>query len=116
VAGFDIIYACQDADFDKKLGLYSLPARLGVVAALRVAALSHLACVLLFASLPWLLPDGSLGWIYVAAVIVVGLLLVYEHALVRPDDLTRVNVAFFNVNVLISVGLLVVGTIDLLWR
>jgi 4-hydroxybenzoate polyprenyltransferase len=84
--------------------------------ALRLAALSHAICVGLFALLPWLLPGQSLGWIYGGAVTIVGLLLIYEHALVRPDDLTRVNTAFFNVNVVISVGLFVVGTIDLLWR
>jgi 4-hydroxybenzoate polyprenyltransferase len=116
VAGFDIIYACQDADFDKKLGLYSVPSRLGVVGALRVAALSHLVCVLLFASLPWLCPQVPLGWIYGSGVAIVAALLLYEHALVRPDDLTRVNVAFFNINVVISLGLFIVGSIDLLWR
>lgn len=116
VAGFDIIYACQDAAFDKQLGLHSVPARLGVTGALRVAALSHAVCVMLFAVLPWTLPDHSLGWIYGGAVALVAALLIYEHALVRPDDLTRVNTAFFNVNVVISVGLFVVGTIDLLWR
>jgi 4-hydroxybenzoate polyprenyltransferase len=116
VAGFDIIYACQDAAFDKRLGLYSVPARLGVLNALRLAALSHAICVGLFAILPWSLPDQSLGWIYEAAVAIVGILLIYEHAIVRPDDLTRVNTAFFNVNVVISVGLFVVGAIDLLWR
>jgi 4-hydroxybenzoate polyprenyltransferase len=116
VAGFDIIYACQDAAFDKQLGLHSVPARLGVINALRLAALSHAVCVMLFALIPWTLPDRSLGWIYEGAVALVGILLIYEHALVRPDDLTRVNTAFFNVNVVISVGLFVVGTIDLLWR
>jgi 4-hydroxybenzoate polyprenyltransferase len=116
VAGFDIIYACQDAAFDQQLGLHSVPARLGVANALRVAALSHAVCVGLFAMIPWCLPAHSLGWIYEGAVAIVGLLLIYEHALVRPDDLTRVNAAFFNVNVVISVGLFVVGTIDLLWR
>lgn len=116
VAGFDMIYACQDAAFDKQLGLHSVPARLGVNGALRVAALSHTICVALFALLPWTLAAGSLGWIYGGAVALVGLLLVYEHALVRPDDLTRVNTAFFNVNVIISIGLFVVGTIDLLWK
>ena len=73
-------------------------------------------CVALFALLPWSLAANSLGWIYEGAVAVVGVLLIYEHAIVRPDDLTRVNTAFFNVNVVISVGLFIVGTIDLLWR
>jgi len=116
VAGFDIIYACQDVDFDKQAGLFSVPARLGVPSALRVAALSHLICVGLFAALPWLCPAVPLGMIYMSGVVIVAALLLYEHALVRPDDLTRVNVAFFNVNVVISLGLFIVGTIDLLWR
>jgi 4-hydroxybenzoate polyprenyltransferase len=116
VAGFDIIYACQDAEFDQKLGLYSVPARFGVPLALRIAAASHLACVLLFAALPWLAPQVPLGWIYLSGVAIVAALLVYEHALVRPSDLTRLNLAFFNINVVISLGLFVVGTIDLLWR
>jgi 4-hydroxybenzoate polyprenyltransferase len=115
VAGFDIIYACQDAAFDKQLGLHSVPARIGVPNALRLAALSHAVCVALFALLPWCLAGHSLSWLYGSAVAIVGLLLIYEHALVRPDDLTRVNTAFFHVNVVISVGLFVVGTIDLLW-
>ena len=87
-----------------------------MVGALRVAALSHLVCVLLFASLPWLCPQVPLGWIYSSGVAIVAALLLYEHALVRPDDLTRVNVAFFNINVVISLGLFVVGSIDLLWH
>lgn len=113
VAGFDIIYACQDAEFDRNAGLFSVPARLGVRNALRVAAASHFVCVLLLAALPWSLFSG-LGTIYLAAVGIVAPLLIYEHAIVRPDDLTRVNIAFFNVNILISMGLLIAGTIDLL--
>jgi 4-hydroxybenzoate polyprenyltransferase len=116
VAGFDIIYACQDAEFDRQRGLHSIPARFGVPGALRLAALSHFACVLLFAALPWLAPQVPLGWIYTSGVAVVAALLLYEHALVRPDNLTRVNMAFFNVNVVISLGLFLVATIDLLWR
>jgi 4-hydroxybenzoate polyprenyltransferase len=114
VGGFDIIYACQDAEFDRGAKLHSVPAAVGIARALRIAALCHLATLLLLALLPWLAPQVPLGWIYGLGVAAVAILLVYEHALVRPDDLTRVNAAFFNVNVIISVGLLVVGTIDLL--
>jgi 4-hydroxybenzoate polyprenyltransferase len=114
VAGFDIIYACQDADFDRRSRLSSVPAKLGVVGALRLAALCHLATLVLLALLPWLCPQVQFGWVYGLGVAAVAILLVYEHALVRPDDLTRVNAAFFNVNVIISVGLFVVGTLDLL--
>jgi len=114
VAGFDIIYACQDADFDAVAGLRSIPARLGVRGALRLAAVCHLGMIVLLAALPWLCPLLPLSWIYLTGIGVVAVLLVYEHSLVRPDDLTRVNVAFFQVNAIVSIGLLVVATIDLL--
>jgi len=114
VAGFDIIYACQDVEFDRQSRLKSVPATLGVVGALRLAAVCHLVTLVLLALLPWLCPQVQLGWIYGLGIAAVALLLAYEHALVRPDDLTRVNAAFFNVNVVISVGLFAVGTLDLL--
>ncbi len=114
VAGFDVIYACQDADFDRQAKLRSIPATLGVPGALRLAAVCHLVTILLLAALPWLCPQVPLGWIYGIGVAVVAALLAYEHLLVRPNDLTRVNIAFFNINAIISLGLLVVGAIDLL--
>jgi len=114
VSGFDIIYACQDADFDRQTHLKSIPAALGVVCALRLAAACHLVTLVLLALLPWFCPQVQLGWVYGLGIAAVAMLLVYEHALVRPDDLTRVNAAFFNVNVIISVGLFVVGAVDLL--
>jgi 4-hydroxybenzoate polyprenyltransferase len=114
VAGFDIIYACQDADFDRQAQLRSIPASLGVPGALRLAALCHFATVTLFVALPLACPAVPLGWIYGSGVAAVAALLAYEHLLVRPDDLTQVNVAFFNINAVISLGLLVIATIDLL--
>ncbi|MEX2172710.1 MAG: UbiA-like polyprenyltransferase [Pirellulaceae bacterium] len=114
VAGFDIIYACQDAEFDRRARLHSVPAALGVAWALRLAAVCHLATLVLFAALPWLCPQVPLGWLYGLGVAAVAALLVVEHALVRPDDLTRAGAAFFNVNAIISGGLFVVGAIDLL--
>ena len=114
VAGFDIIYACQDADFDRQARLQSVPAALGVAGALRLAAVCHLLTLVLLAALPLVCPQVPLGWIYGAGVAAVAVLLIYEHLLVRPDDLTRVNVAFFNINAIISIGLFVVGAIDLL--
>lgn len=111
VAGFDIIYACQDAEYDARIGLHSLPARLGVIRSLRVAAVCHLGTVVALAALP--LVYRELGWLYVAGVITVAVLLAYEHRLVRPDDLTRVNVAFFHVNAVVSIGLFVVAAADL---
>ena len=112
VAGFDIIYACQDVEFDVQANLHSVPARIGVARALRLAALCHLGMVLLLAALPWVFPP--LGWIYGSGIAAVAVLLAYEHYLVRPDDLTRVNAAFFQVNAVISIGLFVVGSLDLL--
>jgi 4-hydroxybenzoate polyprenyltransferase len=112
VAGFDIIYACQDVDYDRQARLASIPVRLGVPGALRLAAVCHLGMVILLGLLPVFFP--LLGWIYLAGVLAVAVLLVYEHSLVRPDDLTRVNMAFFNVNAVVSIGLLIAGTIDLL--
>lgn len=117
VSGFDIIYACQDAEFDRQAGLYSVPARLGVPAALRVAAICHAAMLLVLAVLPsfaaWTGTPLPLGWIYYLAVAIVAVLLIYEHWLVKPDDLTRVNVAFFQVNAVVSLGLLVAVCVDL---
>jgi len=111
VAGFDIIYACQDFEFDREAKLSSVPTRLGIAGALRLAAVCHGVTALLFAVLPLVYPP--FGGLYWAAVIAVAGLLIYEHALVRPDDLDRVNTAFFNVNAVISMGLLAVGTLDL---
>jgi 4-hydroxybenzoate polyprenyltransferase len=113
VAGFDIIYACQDVEADRRQGLYSIPATVGVPWALRLAAVCHLGTIVLLAWLPVVYP--LLGWIYGAGIAAVAVLLVYEHWLVRPDDLTRVNVAFFQVNAVISLGLLAVGAADLWW-
>jgi 4-hydroxybenzoate polyprenyltransferase len=111
-AGFDILYACQDADFDRGAGLHSIPARWGIAGSLRLAALCHAGMLLLLAALPWVYP--YFGWIYGAGVAAVALLLIYEHCLVRPDDLTRVNQAFFHVNAVVSLGLFAVGSLDLL--
>ncbi|MCA8999538.1 MAG: putative 4-hydroxybenzoate polyprenyltransferase [Planctomycetaceae bacterium] len=110
VGGFDILYATQDAEFDKVRKLHSIPARLGIRKALWVAFLSHLltiACLFAFWSF------AGMGWFFLAGTVAVSLLLLYEHWLVRPEDLKRVNVAFFNVNAVISLGLLLFGAIDL---
>ncbi len=112
VAGFDIIYACQDADFDRGARLHSIPARLGVARALHVALACHLVMLVLLAVL-YVLASPPLGHIYLAGIGVVAVLIVYEHSLVRPNDLTRVNQAFFNVNAFISVGLLVLLLIEI---
>ncbi len=111
VAGFDIIYSCQDFSYDREAKLHSIPVKLGVAGALRLAAACHFATIVLLACLPLAYPPlGGVWWLGVA---VVAALLVYEHILVRPDDLARVNTAFFNVNAVISLGILVVGGLDL---
>jgi 4-hydroxybenzoate polyprenyltransferase len=111
VSGFDMIYACQDAEIDRAQGLFSVPARFGIAGALRLAALCHAAAVVALFCLPLVFPP--LGWLYYIGLAIVTALLIYEHALVRPDDLTRVNQAFFHVNAVISIGLLLVGALDL---
>jgi 4-hydroxybenzoate polyprenyltransferase len=115
VAGFDIIYACQDVEFDRRARLASVPARLGVRAALRVSMACHLVMLLLLAALYWV-AWPNLGGLYLGGVGAVAALLAYEHALVRPDDLTRVNRAFFHVNAVVSIGLFVVVLVDMAIR
>ena len=114
VGGFDIIYACQDVEFDRSAKLRSIPARFGIRGALRLAAFCHAVTVLMLVLLG-VFDSPPLGMIYFVGVAVVALLLIYEHAIVRPDDLTRVNQAFFQVNVIISLGLLAVGVADLIF-
>jgi len=114
VCGFDILYACQDADFDRREGLHSLPARFGVRASLRIAAASHAIMFALLVGLFFATP--YLGALYLCGLAAVGALLIYEHRLVHPDDLTRVNRAFFHVNGVISVGLLVLVLVQLAVR
>ena len=114
VAGFDMIYACQDFEFDQKMRLHSVPARFGVAGALRLAAVCHLGTVVLLFLLP-MVYDGF-GRIFETGAAAIAVLLIYEHWLVRPDDLRRVNQAFFYVNAVVSIGLLVVGVLDLAMR
>ncbi|MFT7640669.1 MAG: 4-hydroxybenzoate polyprenyltransferase [Pirellulaceae bacterium] len=113
VAGFDMIYACQDFEFDVEAKLNSIPTMLGIAGALRLAAFCHFAMIASLAALPLCYPGLSLGWIYGIGVAAVAILLAYEHWLVRPDDLTRVNIAFFNINAIVSIGLFLVTSIDL---
>jgi len=111
VSGFDILYACQDAEFDKKAKLASIPAKIGIPASLRVALACHAVMLGLLLLLFFACPH--LGEIYLAGIGVIALLLAYEHWLVRPDDLTRVNRAFFQVNGVISLGLLALVLVQL---
>jgi 4-hydroxybenzoate polyprenyltransferase len=107
VSGFDILYACQDVEFDRKTGLASVPARLGVRNSLRVALACHVVMVALLVLLFWVARPLH-GVVYALGVAAVAALVAYEHWLVRPDDLSRVNQAFFTVNGVISIGLFVV--------
>jgi 4-hydroxybenzoate polyprenyltransferase len=113
VAGFDIIYACQDATFDATQGLHSIPARLGVPRALGLSKWLHAATLALLAALPRLVPE--LGWIYWLALAAIVILLVWEHWLVTPTDLSRVNQAFFTANAAIGLILLAAIAADLWW-
>jgi 4-hydroxybenzoate polyprenyltransferase len=102
-AGFDVLYACQDYEFDRREGLRSIPARFGIGGALWIARALHAAA---FLSLFWLFVITGLGPIAFAGVIATGLLLVYQHRLVRAGDLSRLNAAFFTTNAFVSVILL----------
>jgi len=102
-AGFDVLYACQDYDFDRSEGLRSIPARVGIASALWIARALHVAA---FLALLWLFLFTGLGPIALAGVIATGALLVYQHRLVRADDLSRLNAAFFTTNAFVSVILL----------
>jgi 4-hydroxybenzoate polyprenyltransferase len=103
IAGFDIIYACQDADYDRGAGLHSIPARFGLRRALWVSTGLHGVSFLFFLLIHFAF---DMHPVYLATVAVIGILLVVEHRLVDPGDLSRVQVAFFHVNSLISVVLL----------
>jgi len=111
VAGFDIIYACQDVDFDREQGLDSLPRRYGIPAALCASAALHLAMLALLLGVARM---EHLGWMALAGLVAVAALLAYEHALVKPSDLSRVNAAFFAVNGYISVLFFVTWAADIL--
>jgi len=111
-AGFDIIYSCQDTEFDRTRSLYSIPKRFGIKAALRISTGLHLLMLIL---LLILLRLEALGWISLLGVGVVAGLLYYEHRLVRPSDLSRVNAAFFTVNGYISLLLLIAVGLDKLY-
>jgi len=110
VAGFDIIYACQDVEFDRSAGLYSMPSRSGIRRSLQISSGFHVVMVLLLVWTFWLFRLSLLSWIGLGLV-VIGLL--YEHSLVKAEDLSRVNAAFFTINGFISVILFVFVGADL---
>ncbi len=104
IAGFDILYACQDIDFDRSQQLYSMPANLGVEKALRISSVIHIVSFMALALAGWMF---HLGMIYALSVLIIGLLYVAEHQLVQPDNLEHVPIAFFCINSIISVTLFV---------
>ncbi len=112
LTGFDIIYSCLDVEADHKSDLYSIPRRFGVDRALKIAYAAHGIMILLLFAMLW---HPALGALYALGVIGVAGLLVYEHSLVKIDDLSKVNFAFFNVNGMIGIGLMCVVIADVIW-
>ena len=109
VAGFDIIYACQDIDFDRRYGVHSIPQWLGLKRSLIVSALFHLL-TMVFLVLVYIY--SNLSFIFLIGVLVVMALLIYEHSIVSESDLSRVNTAFFHINSAVSLSLLFFTFLD----
>jgi 4-hydroxybenzoate polyprenyltransferase len=111
--GFDVLYACQDYEHDRAAGLHSLPQAVGIATAFRAARAMHVAALWALAWFAWLFHFGLAGWLGIAAV---GLLLAYEHAIISPRDLRRLNAAFFTMNGVIAMVFLVFVSADLWLR
>jgi 4-hydroxybenzoate polyprenyltransferase len=111
IGGFDLIYSCQDAAVDRQIGSRSFPARFGIRAALRTSALVH---VVTFAAFAWFGAAAGLGWLWWTGLALTACVLVYEHAIVRANDLSRVNRAFFTANGVIGIGLFGFALADLI--
>jgi len=109
LAGFDILYATQDFQFDRENRIYSIPAKFGIAQALKIARFTHLGTWLFFV-LTGILTGA--GWIYFLGMLFVGAVLWYEHHLVQPDDLSKVDQAFFQANVVVSIGMLVIIALE----
>jgi len=112
VAGFDVLYALQDYEFDKSVGLKSIPVKFGIEKAIKIARAFHLVTFLSLTTLGVL--DDRLGFIYFLGLILIALFLVYEHSLIKPNDLSKINKAFFTVNGWISVAFFFVILFDVL--
>ena len=114
VGGFDVLYACQDVDFDRRAGLFSIPKRFGIANALLIARLMHVGVVVLLA---WLAASFALPWPAWTGIVVVATLLAYEHSLVKPNDLSKLDAAFFAMNGYISISFLLFwGVATALWK
>jgi 4-hydroxybenzoate polyprenyltransferase len=104
IGGFDLIYACQDVEYDLRDNLHSIPARFGIPVALKLSSICHTLTVVLLVILGGI---TGLGWPYWVGLFIVILLLIWEHSLVHPDDLSKIDIAFFNINSYISVTLFI---------
>jgi len=114
VAGFDVLYACQDVDYDRRAGLFSIPKRFGIASALLIARVLHVGAVAL---LCWLAASFALPWPAWLGVAVAAALLAYEHSLVKPDDLSKLDAAFFAMNGYISISFLLFwGAAAAVWK
>ena len=113
LVGFDILYSCMDVKFDRENNLKSIPQRFGVQNALRIAFASHVLMILFLAVLLQFVAE--LGILYSVGVFIVAGLLIYEHSLVKPDDLSKINIAFFNMNGIISINLMFFVIADCVW-
>jgi 4-hydroxybenzoate polyprenyltransferase len=103
-AGFDVLYACQDYEFDKRAGLRSIPARFGIKNSLKISRLFHVQAFIVLVILYF---ATGLGWLALAGVVAVGALMIYQHTLVKPNDLSKMNAAFFTTNAFVSVILFI---------
>ena len=113
LVGFDILYSCMDVEFDRENNLKSIPQKFGIENALRIAFVSHGLMILFLVVLLQFVDE--LGILYSVGVIIVAGLLIYEHSLVRPGDLSKINIAFFNMNGIISIGLMFFVIADYVW-
>jgi 4-hydroxybenzoate polyprenyltransferase len=111
IAGFDVIYATQDADYDKSHGLYSIPSFFGIAKGLVAARWLHAASFIAFISLGAV---SGMGWIYFSGVFISGAIMIYEHSLVKPNDLSKLDVAFFTMNGILSIVMFIFSIGDLL--
>jgi 4-hydroxybenzoate polyprenyltransferase len=110
IGGFDLIYSCQDAEVDRRIGSRSFPARYGIPAALRASTLAH---VVTFGAFAWFGAAAGLGWLWWLGLVLTAGVLTYEHRIVHADDLRRVNRAFFTANGVIGIGLFAFALADL---
>jgi len=111
IAGFDVFYALQDLEFDKKVGLHSIPAKYGIKKSLKIAKIFH---SIMFGCLIYMIPVFKLGVIFTTGVIITGIFLMYEHSLVKENDLSKIDKAFFTSNGYISITLFIATLIDIL--